>query len=87
MEDCQVRWSLTRDERAETATFHAGIMIACYFVLRSLDLIEPLEPSHPSQVSGIRREFRSAVIADQPFRYTEMFSDILIYRLRSFTRP
>ncbi|KAI0734177.1 Arv1-domain-containing protein [Fomitopsis betulina] len=42
----------------ETATFHAGIMIACYFVLRSLDLIEPLEPSHPSQVSGIRREFR-----------------------------
>ena len=52
---------LTRDEHAETAAFHAGIMIACYIILRSLDLIRPLEAA---QASGIRREFRSDVIAE-----------------------
>jgi len=44
----------------ETATFHVGIIIASYVVLQCLDRIWSSKPSmhDPSQVSGIRKEFR-----------------------------
>ena len=46
---------------SETAAFHAGVVLACFLVLKALPERRPVE-----RVSGIREQFRSVVLHNAP---------------------